>query len=261
MISNKNILLLLQSITLIFILGSCSVNDYYQLYTTSVPEENLKNDEIVFMHDKCIVKYQFHNNGENISLAFYNLSDNLITIDLTKSFFVLNGKANSYFQNRSISRQFASTLSVTENYQYYNFLSNISKISGSNTSGISVTYHELPQITIPPRAFIELSEFAISKIPYVSCSLEKYPNPRKISSLKYDRDNSPFVFSNFISYYSNRDTQTINHDFYIEEIVNYPQDKLLITRDTNNCGKSLGYQVYTLKKIKPNQFYIKYQRQ
>ncbi len=242
-------------------LASCSINDYYQVYTAHVPSENIKNDEIIYTHDRCIVKYKFNNNGENLTFSMYNTSENLITLDLTKSFFILNGRAYSYFQNRSMSRQFTSTMSISDNYQYYNLLYNIPKISATNSSGISITYHETPLIIIPPKAFIELSEFSISKIPFVSCELEKYPVPKKVNAMQYGIINSPFVFNNSLTYYGTRDTQNINHEFYIEEIANYPQGNLLITRDTNNCGKKLGFQVYTLKKFKPNQFYIKYQRQ
>jgi len=253
----KLVLLVFLSIVLV----SCSINDYYQVYTAHVPNENIKNDEIIYTHDRCVVKYKFNNNGENVTFSMHNTSDNLITLDLTKSFFVLNGRAYSYFQNRSVSRQFTSTISMSDNYQYYNLIYNIPKFSGTNSSGISITYHETPLIIIPPGAFIELSEFSISKTPFVSCMLEKYPLNKNVYTMQYSKINSPFVFDNRLTYYVTRDTQNINHEFYIEEITNYPQDKLLITRDTNNCGKKLDFQVYTLKKFKPNQFYIKYQRQ
>lgn len=240
---------------------SCAVTtNYYQVYKANPDNGTLINDKIIFEDKSCSVAYNLWADGGDIGFSIYNKTESDITVDLTKTFFVLNGVAYEYFQNRTFSKSSSSgTALTTYNYPYYYYWYwNPAKVTGSNSTSFSTTYIEKPQLTIPPRTQINVSEYHVTNARYVNCDLVKYPSSSKIKTLKFDKSNSPFVFYNLITYKTKGDSTRMENKFYISEITNYPSDDMFVKVDTSICGRRLDIPETVFKNVTPDKFYFHY---
>jgi hypothetical protein len=215
-------------IILILVVSSCSVTNYYQVYKTEVEKGTVFKNKITFEDESCIVYYNLWSNGGDVGFSVFNKTATDLKIDLTKTFFVLNGVANEYFQNRTFSKS-----------SY-------------------VTYAEKPMLTIPSKTLINISEYFVTNKRLFSCDLIKYPTKKNIKTLNFNKDNSPYVFCNLITYYSLSDTTRLENKFYVSEVTNYPSSEMYINVDTSFCGNKLDFPQKDLKKYSAEYFYIKY---
>lgn len=230
----------LMTIFVAILLTSCGSSNYYQILKTDYGNGKLQDESIVFEDKNCVVSYNLWDTGGNVGFNIYNKTESDLTINLKKTFFVLNGVAYEYFKNRtfSSSQNVGSTV-ATYNYPYY---SNVASVSDISTSSSGVTYIEQPELTIPPKTSINIKEFLVTNTTYYSSSLKPYPTGKDIGSIKFDELHSPYVFYNLISYTVNKDSLRIENKFYVNEISNYPTDKLKRSEAVSN------------------NFYIKYNR-
>lgn len=90
----KSIHLLLCTIALC----SCTTSTYIQVVdvNSSLPSVN---DNYVYTDEACRITYTLWSNGGNPGFYIENLTDNILYLDLTKTFFIENGTAYDYFQN------------------------------------------------------------------------------------------------------------------------------------------------------------------
>jgi hypothetical protein len=240
------------------LLTSCTVTNYYQVYKTNTENGTVIENNIVFEDDNCSVHYNLWKEGGNMGFSIYNKTENNLTVDLTKTFFVLNGVAFEYFQNRTFTRSSNIGATVTKyNYPYYR-TDNITNVTGSNSAGFSTTYIEKPQLTIPAKTHINISEYIVTNTLFTDCNLPKYPTRKNLRTLKYSADNSPFSFYNIITYSTTADTLKIENKFYVSEITNYLATEMYARIDTSNCGKKLDFPIRVFKEVTPDKFYIKY---
>ncbi len=240
------------------IFTSCSATNYYQVYKTSNENGTLVNNKVVFEDNNCSVSYNLWKEGGNVGFSIYNKTENDLIIHLDKTFFVLNGLAFEYFQNRTFTNSSNLGTSVALYSSASNLKKNMAKIEGSNSTSVSTTYIEKPCMTIPPNTSINISEFKISNAYHVDCDLPKQPTSKKIKTINYSKDNTPFSFYNRITYSTKNDTLRIENNFFVSEITNYPANQLLKTIDTSFCGKKLEIPVQRFKDVSPDKFYIKY---
>lgn len=251
--------LIIPFFTILF--ASCAVTtNYYQVYKTSPDNGTLTNDKIVFEDKSCSVAYNLWANGGDIGFSIYNKTESDLTVDLTKTFFVLNGVAYEYFQNRTFSKSSSSgTALTTYNYPYYYYwYYNPSKITGTNSTSFSTSYIEKPQLTIPPKTQVNVSEYHVANARYINCDLLKYPTSKTIKTVKFDKSNSPFVFYNLISYKTKGDSARMENRFYVSEVTNYPEDKMFTEVDTSICGRKLDFPEKIFKNVTPDKFYYHY---
>lgn len=215
-------------ITLFFVilLASCTTT-YYQVYKTEPVNGKLTNDKIVFEDNNCIVAYHLWADGGNIGFAIYNKTEDDLVVDLTRTFFVLNGVAYEYFQNRT-------------------------------NSSSRVSYVQKPQIRIPAKTQVNIHEYYIANKRYVNCGLPPYPKSKTIKTVTFDASNSPFVFYNLISYKASGDSARMENRFYVNEITNYPSYEVFNKVDTSMCGRTLEIPKKVFKDFAPNNFYYIY---
>ena len=100
------------------VLVSCSqVYHFVQVFETQSANEKAPltrvNDGLCYEDDYCAVFYTLWAEGGDASFAFLNKTDEIIYIDLTKSFFIRNGLANDYYHDREWSESNSSSASVT----------------------------------------------------------------------------------------------------------------------------------------------------
>jgi hypothetical protein len=248
--------IILPILTLLF--TSCAVTNYYQVYKTNADNGIVDKNKIVFEDNNCSVYYNLWTEGGNVGFSIYNKTESDLTVYLTKTFFVLNGVAYEYFQNRTFSKSSNSGATVTSyNYPYYlNY--NVAKVAGTSSTSFSTSYIEKPELTIPPKTLINISEFNVTNTRYTNCDLTKYPSRKNIKTLKYGKDNSPFVFYNLITYSTKSDTLRLENKFYVSEITNYPSTEMFTNIDTSACGKKLERPIQVFKNVTPDKFYIKF---
>ena len=277
------------------ILSSCATSNYYQMYQTKPISENVKvkNNAIVYEDDYCIISYDFWKEGGDIGFIIYNKNTDNLYLHLDECFFVKNGYAYDYYQNRTYSRSKSVSASSSSSYSYGNSYGSIltngyanaystgSKVYGSgygssntykngyiasasnaviSASSNTITTVERKIICIPPQTSKAISEFNISSSIYHDCDLYLNPGKKDYKFLTFSQDNSPLTFGNIIAY-SIGDSETLirfNNDFYISKVSNYSYEEITKLINKEECGKKLPEMKRVAKESGPDQFYNHY---
>ena len=237
---------------LFLFVSSCSVTNYYQVYTATSDAGKVKEKAVFFEDSNCIVSYNLWENGGDMGFAFYNKTDYDITIDLNKTFFIINGISYQYFQNRITTIGEKITTQTTSSY-------NISTTKTSVTTTTQNSIVEKQYIIIPSKTKILLHEYKIVDTRYVNCDMPRYPTNNNPTKLEFHSSDSPFKFSNLITYMMPSDTIRIENKFYVKDITNFRQKDVMVQIDKNICGDKLTYPITQLMNGAPCMFYIVYQ--
>ena len=277
----KRIILLLTSIALCIMLNSCeSTYRFYQIYETKpIPSNNIKfsNDGFYeYENEHCNIIYYLWENKGCADVWFINKSQEIIYIDLTKSFFINNNKSYDLYLDRewsnststgvveSTSRSYweSFTFSASANVDFapgriYSKVGNgnIGAISASanksrgNTSGSSVvtsqttseTIGEKPIIAIPPHSMKIISTSSIIQKAYYSCDLVSYPSVS--SRISFTPENSPIRFGNYFTYTvgDNKTDVTVENYFYVSDITNYAEPEALEFKKRDKTCENLPW--------------------
>lgn len=214
---------------------------------------------MTFEDKNCIITYNLWDNGGNVGFTFFNKTENDLTLDLTKTFFVINGIAYEYFQNRTYSST-SNSGSIHTAYPYYNWFSNTMTISEAKSNSYSTSFNEKPELTIPSNTSINVSEYHLMNSCYEDCDLQKYPSYSKSKILKFDKTNSPIVFYNIITYKNGLVSEKVYNKFYVSTISNMPNSEMFIKTREVSCENKLDEPVFIPKDKAPNKFYIEYYR-
>lgn len=280
-------------------LTSCYQPKYFQIYNIQKPENiQLENNTLVFEDSNCKIFYDLWANGGNFSYKIYNKTSDNIYIHMDESFFIKNGIANNYYNNsivtnssyssfaNSTTNSYTSTNSMNLNYTaskavtgYNSFdLLQTNKLIKSNSFGISNTFgvsntfytsggYEKSltkieeKIIIIPRnsAKIFFGKLINNSYLYFN-NLKSYPRKNEVTSLKFNKENTPIAFSNIISYSLTKEDKLIKvyNDFFVSEIINYNGEDILKTINKDNDGKIIRpYKYFTIAS--PDKFYVKLQ--
>lgn len=258
----RNLYILL-TLGLAFITSSCSSTLFYQVYKTSGTLNYNKNSNDFYYEDEnCIVSYDLWSEEGNAGFQFYNKTDQIIYLDLSKSFFILNGIAYDYFQNRVFSNSTNLTSESSVRLTGVNYLNLIQSTSYSvvGTRGASTAIAEKDIIAIPAKTSKIISEFKITGERIRNCNLYQYPTKNQIKTDYFSRTDSPLVFSNRIVYRKMDSEEPIHfeNEFYVSEITNYPSKEIILSVRDEFCGeKSMSRRNYN-KEYAPDKFYVKY---
>lgn len=105
-----------------------------------------------------------------------------------------------------------------------------------------------------------ISEYNINESLYRDCDLLKYPRRKQVKTLHFMKEESPFVFSNRITYRVGESAEPVQFEnqFYVSEITNYPEKEVVDYESDEFCGEK-SEEKYNFFKIKsPDRFYIMY---
>jgi len=243
---------------------------YYQLHRINSEDVAKKNGSYVYKNDEISVAYDFWGNYGNPGFILYNKTNRYLYLDKAKCQFVFNGKSSDYYQNRmfSSSEVVSSTVSISNSSFLQLFTDSKSEGYGIDVSTSetavnenSVTYQEKQIVAIPPKSKRYISEFNVVNNIYRNCSLLKYPDEDEITPIVFSKDDSPYMFSNYITYSFDRSSEketTIKNDFWVERIVNYPEESFIDYKYMEYCGeKSYRQKKYFIYDA-PDKYYIKY---
>lgn len=234
------------------------MTNYYQIYKANPENGAFSKDKIVFEDKICSVTYNLWSDGGDIGFGIYNKTDSELTIDLTKTYFVLNGVAYEYFQNRTFSKSSSSGAAVTSYPYYYYWYWQPSKVTGTSSTSYSNTFSEKPELTIPSKTMINISEYHISNSYYRNCDLSKYPSRSGVKTLKFDKSGSPFIFYNIITYKAKGLISKMENRFYVSEITNVPEPEMFIEKYKDDCGRKYDFPKKVFKDVSPDKFYVHY---
>jgi len=255
-------------LTLSVFLSSCKPTLFYQVYET-VPK-NLKSESktLVFENEQCSISYNLWSNEGDPGFVFFNKTNELIHVHLDESFFVINGTAYDYFQNRIFSSSSATSTQSTKTNsvtQWGGWLTALnvqqqSSVAFNNQKGI--TEVESRTITIPPKTSKSISEFKVNNVVFRSCDLLLFPTTKQIKSITYNEGTTPLQFYNLISYKVGQATapQIVRHDFYVSSVTNYSENEFYRYEVDEFCGKKSQNKKRYFSHNAPDKFYLEYTR-
>ena len=255
-------------------LSSCKTT-YYQVYRAVPSDRSMADkDALVYKDENCEVTYNLWSQGGNMGFGFFNKTKENIYLNLDECFFVRNDVANDYY----LDREFTQTSNVGSKSSRkkgasvalagLNFLGliqtnqGVAEVSESliTSSGSSISVKEKKIITIPPGTLKFISEYNINESLYRDCDLLKYPRRKQVKTLHFMKEESPFVFSNRITYRVGESAEPVQfeNEFYVSEITNYPKNEIVKEDYDEFCGEK-SEEKYNFFKIKsPDRFYIMY---
>jgi hypothetical protein len=271
---------------LVFVLHSCGTYyEYIQVLSTK-PVNNLEktsqvNGGILYADTNCAVFYKFWDNGGNAGFEFYNKTDKIIYLDLSKTFFIKNGIAYDYYETKTVTNtknvntstniSYGYGLSATRSYsasisQYY--AGNVGYglsillggvLSGSTSTAVgqstNISISNNPILSIPPKSSKFVNCYSIISDEIVSCDLKYYPE--ESDKITFEESNSPVTFSNYITFAIGNDTDvhSIENKFYVHEIANYiEQDVTDYIKREKNCENILTPTEIQQQKYEPEIF-------
>lgn len=223
-------------------LSACAPTKYYQMYQTKPTSGN----SLAFEDDNCSIVYNFWEEYGDIGFLFTNKTSENIYLHLDECFFVKNGFAEDYFQNR-VFNGVASAPSKSINYQ-------------QRVLNVIAAVSEKPVICIPAHASKIISEFKISTSLYESCDLKKYPGNKDANSLTFTEKTTPLTFGNRIAYSVGESERIIriSNDFYVSKISNLTSKQAIDIVDEMICGEKTLRKTRVVKDSGPDKFYIIY---
>jgi hypothetical protein len=251
-------------------LFSCVVTPYYQVYKTRPVDNTISNkNSLDYEDENCKVSYDFWDAGGNIGFRFYNKTDKNIYLMLEDCFFILNGISNNYYRNRVFTTSTNHGMSVSQNISFGNyfagstFLNKIStaKAIGSiSSSGSAVSYNEERIVCVPAKTSKIINEYSINQTLFRDCDLLKYPTSRQVRTKSFSKSDSPFIFSNRITYAVGLGDRPIKfeNEFYVSEITNYPEKGIIDRTLETFCGQTGTVKTNQFKNVSPDKFYIRY---
>jgi hypothetical protein len=269
----KTLFFLTSLIALLF--ASCTSVYYYQVYKVN-PDNKIVIGEnsLTYEDDNCKVSYDLWDENGHMGFVFYNKTNNNIYLNKEESFYIFNGIAHQYFQNRTFTSSknigisaskgaSASTAMTGINYLdliQTNKNSIISSVGAISSSGYSVSYTEEKNICIPSKAAKIIFEYSINDEIIRDCDLFKYPTKKQIKSISFAETNSPLKFSNRIVYSIDKSGEQIlfENQFFVSEITNYPESEFIVMKYDEYCGQKGTSLIKYFKDVSPDKFYVKY---
>ena len=267
------------------VFASSCTSYYYQIGEIKSHDKNILFDENIghiYTDDNISITYTFWGKFGEVYFVINNTSEKDITIHLDNSYFIRNGIAYDYFQNRIYSNTSATTNgSGVALFGSYSTIINTSSKSNSN----SITYIEMPKLVVPAKSSKIISQFNIVEEMYRSCDLYLWKNTLHVKNVGnieisegkgenteldtsnkilnkvfFDIENSPYQFENRITYSvsdSNEKVEVINK-FYVESILNCSKDKVKKYEYQKTCPDDVDEYVLVNLVYAPNRYYIKY---
>ncbi len=273
---------IMKSIIILFaiiLLSSCAQPYYfYQLQKTKSNNVKFIDSNYVFENNDVKISYNLWGNNGDPGFYFYNKTDKIIYLNLDKSFFILDGIAYDYYQNREWSSSQSASQGVSESQSINNkksianffidaaasnskSVSSSSSIISASSNQSGITRIEKKIIKMPPQSAKVIVEFTIANRIYKDCNLVENPDEDEINTLSFNKEKSPHLFSNRLSYSFNpelTDAKTIVNEFWVSEVTNYPEDLFIEYRDKVICNKKSYYEYPYYKYYSSDSYYIEY---
>jgi hypothetical protein len=244
------------------LMASCKVtSEYFQVYKVKPENGTLSDNKLIFEDNYCVVQYDLWSNEGNIGFRIYNKTDHDITLDLTKTFFVINDWSREYYTGKASSISETNSLNVNQSihdFKYFNYEYKITGIDSSNMKSSAISTIQRKEITIPSKTYVVIFEYTITNSRYIICHLPKYPINGSTEKAYFDKKDSPINFYNIITYRHNSETMRMENKFHVVELANHTKHDMLVRVDTSVCGRTLEVPEWRFKEASPDKFYFRY---
>jgi hypothetical protein len=202
-----------------------------------------------------------------MSFVLKNNTNEMITVDLQKSFLIINDFAICYFQNKSFSTTSGTQSGVVvdisdgETKAATNFF-DLNSVIKTRKNEFTEIYNEISKISIPPKSSKIIAKYKINNDLYENCNLKKFPDGDKTEALEFNFNTSPFRFSNYLTlYFENQNLKkSYKHDFFVSKVQNLHYDDVIEYEYKDDCGNELLKPRMKFINANSNQFFIVYEK-
>jgi|GEM_PF-621615 len=270
-----------KSLFVFLALAMTSCSAYQQVATISPKSSNVSlndNGQLQCVKQAITITYDFWSAGGYCTFLVENNSGEDISLDLGRSFFVNNGYAHDYFQNRTfgygrsvanaskstIGGMFGRSSSVSLDYGYAGMEDSFKSVVGqtltnavASSSSTSVSYDEKDVVVIPAHSQKVFGEFRIADGAYRECGLGQRPAAGKKYVKTYSMSETPFEIENRLMFVVGGADVPVNNVFYVSEIANAPINSITEKIDAEDCSgrkPNIKYNIYGA----PFRYYLNY---
>ncbi len=257
------------------LLSSCkSSYQFCQIYETKPVKQDgdIRNEggTLRYENEQCVIDYNFWSNGGSADFYFYNKTDEIIYIDLAKSFYVSNGFAYDIYGAREWSQSKSVGNASSVSYTYGESVAaaitvgaivpslvhngsvkaKATKAAGrsaslstgstvANMESSTITTKEKQIVAVPPHTKKYIRTHNIALVPYLSCDLHRYPSTS--ARMDFSADNSPYRFSDVITYTigESKHPITVNGDFYVSSVTNYAEPEVIVMKEREELCENM----------------------
>ena len=275
MVTTKMKKLLLMSVVATSLLSSCS-STFYQVYEVKSNALKQTDNSLVYENEDLKVMYNLWSAGGSMNFIVQNKTGRDLFLDMGQSFFIFNGQATDYFQDREFTSSVSTAASASYGVSMFTvtegFWPNTYLVPGTQSliakamkgSSRAVTYREKEIVCVPANSFKVISGQPISQEHVFTCNKDTdYPKTKAVAA-SYTESNSPSKIRNRISYSfdeSGNDMRQVENDFYLSGITNYSKSAATErVKEKVGCSNSTTIKTYYFKIGGPNKFYKSYKK-
>lgn len=259
----KKILVVILVSVFVMLLQSCGAYyDYIQIISTkpinNVEKTSLTNGGVLYEDDNCAVFYKFWTKGGDAGFEFYNKTDEIIYLDLTKTFFIKNGIAYDYYEDKTVTDTETSNTSSTVTYGYA--LSASRSYSASISQYYAGNLGQKPTTTYSPlasSASVGASKSIFGSLLNMSSTSTAFGHSTSVAITDKPILAIPPRSSKYVKNYS-----IVGKEFISCDLMYYPEYSDKLTFDIANSPVTFSNYITFTKGDKPeeyrveNQFYV-----
>ena len=269
-------------------LTSC-ISSYYQVYSVKGEQCNQGSKWLSYQNEDCKITYDLWSESGAVVFSFQNTTDSDIFINMRQSFYICNNVANCYysglsheyksFQMGSVSGTLTKGLgfdvgvgigfsgvdmmgdpmnfSASASASAFKTASMTKSVSKGNSQSIRIQEQEV--VCVPSKTSLVFCKFAINPPIYRDC-IKTSDSPADSVNLRlFQKENSPIVINNRISYSFDKDLKTQKHFdnvFWLNSVDNYAE-KFAKKKARGQVDCEMVEGTY-FKIAAPNKFYKAY---
>jgi len=255
------------------LLSSCNPT-FYQVYEVKSNALKQADNSLVYENEDLKILYNLWSDGGSMNFIVQNKTDRDLFLDMGQSFFIFNGEASDYFQNREYTNTVSMTTSASYGVSFFSttagYWPNTYLVPGTQSliakamkgSSRVVTTKEKEIVCVPAHSFKTISGQDIYQKYLVTCNKKTdYPKTNAVAAT-YTETSSPAKFRNRISYSFDEkgsDLRQIENDFYLSGITNYSKKAATEkVKEKVGCSETFSKKTYYFKIGGPNKFYKSY---
>lgn len=269
----KNIIIILATM----VLASCSSTYYFQVAEVESDDVQLVDGRYViekkistadWNKESVQIEYNFWNAYGNSGFTIKNNCNDVVTLDLTNSYYILNGYTYDYFSGKDVNVSNSIVTGKSNALGVINAESNNLTSFGISTNVVSssvttVNQKEKELIGIPPGAKRILSGYKISDQIYKNCFLRQFNGigfdvDKRSPEQKFTRENTPIYFENYITYILRGQSYVLTTKFWVVEIKNMSKDEFFKKENQVICGEKTLNKIDVPVEKQANRYFIIY---
>lgn len=248
---------LIISLAVIFLLQSCSsTKSFYQHFETKSENMSIENEHYVFENDDLKITYNLWAEYGQLYFTVMNKTNEILSIDLTQSFFVVNDFAYDYYKDVQVgeSSSYATNYTYASQYTDYNHSGEIYNTEKS-ASVYSYVSNSQKTLRIPSGYYKQINKYNLINDYFRVCGIKSYPGRREHPAKSFSKEDTPLRFSNIITYKIGEKENQIENTFYVSQISIFRYSEYIETQDFYECEKKVGTGLAFKYQNSRNYFY------